>query len=110
MEKITRTLALLMSFYLLYYDLKAFQAGRVTIKGVTYHMDQPIAFAFSIALIAAFALMVLGLLLAPRLMLSPLALPGIYLEGSMAAGLKVIITIGVIFGVCLKLTYARLRS
>lgn len=110
MEKISRILAVLMSIYLLFYAVKAFQSGRVIIKGVTYDRYQPVEFSISIAMIVAFALMVLGFLLAPHFMLSPLSLHGISVEGNLAAGLKVIFTIGLIFAICLKLTYNRSGS
>ncbi|KEF40928.1 MAG: hypothetical protein ER33_14365 [Cyanobium sp. CACIAM 14] len=93
---------------LLIYSIHGFVAGKVRIKGITYTINEPVAFSFSVALISTFALMVPLLVLSPSLLFTPMSIGFISINAGLAAMLRVCLTIMLIFATCLYFTHARL--
>lgn len=90
------------------YCVRAFRIGRVNVKGVTYTLERPAAFAFGVGLIATFAVMLLGLVFAYEYMQSTLQLGVLTLMGGMAILARVMAILFVLFLASLAL--ARWRA
>ena len=109
MEGFGRACFIAVGLAILFYCGNGLMVGRIYIKGMRYKIDEPIGFAFGIAVAATFAIMALGFALAYSWMLSPMQIGMVRLLQGLAAGPRVITLFVVTFATCLALTYARLR-